>query len=117
MTVTAPRPILTADQMRSAEAGHDVDLLMERAGAALAEAAWQYAGPIETLILCGPGNNGGDGRVAARHLEARGMTVRIATLETLTDAEPAPMLIDCLFGTGLNRGLEESCFKKTNIAH
>ena len=100
------RPILTAEQMRAAEAGHDVNLLMERAGAALAEAAWQYAGPIETLILCGPGNNGGDGRVAARHLEARGMTVRIATLETLADAIPAPMVIDCLFGTGLNRGLE-----------
>lgn len=100
------RPILTAEQMRAAEAGHDVNLLMERAGAALAEAAWQYAGPIETLILCGPGNNGGDGRVAARDLEARGMTVRIATLETLADAIPAPMVIDCLFGTGLNRGLE-----------
>ena len=65
------RPILTAAQMRTAEQGHDVETLMERAGAALAEAAWQFAGPIETLILCGPGNNGGDGRVAARHLELR----------------------------------------------
>ena len=101
------RPILTAAGMRAAEAGHDVDTLMESAGAALADAAWLYAGPIETLILCGPGNNGGDGRVAARHLEARGMTVRIATLDTLADAKPAPMLIDCLFGTGLSRGLEE----------
>ncbi len=102
------RPILTAERMRAAEAGHDVTILMERAGAALAEAAWQYAGPIETLILCGPGNNGGDGRVAARHLEARGMNVRIATLDTLADAKPAPMVIDCLFGTGLNRGLEDT---------
>ena len=106
------RPILTAEKMRAAEAGHDVNQLMERAGAALAEAAWQFAGPIETLILCGPGNNGGDGRVAARHLEARGMTVRIATLETLADAEPAPMLIDCLFGTGLSRGLDDAVSKK-----
>ena len=106
------RPILTAEKMRAAEAGHDVNQLMERAGAALAEAAWQYAGPVETLILCGPGNNGGDGRVAARHLEARGMTVRIATLETLADAEPAPMLIDCLFGTGLSRGLDDAVSKK-----
>jgi hydroxyethylthiazole kinase-like uncharacterized protein yjeF len=100
------RPILTAAAMRAAEQGHDVTELMERAGAALAEAAWLYAGPVDTLILCGPGNNGGDGRVAARHLEARGMNVRIATLDTLADAEPAPMLIDCLFGTGLSRGLE-----------
>ena len=110
-----PRPILTAARMRAAEAGHDVDTLMERAGAALAEAAWLFAGPVETLILCGPGNNGGDGRVAARHLEARGMTVRIATLDTLADAEPAPMVIDCLFGTGLSRGLEEAVYTKLNV--
>ena len=109
-----PRPILTAAKMRAAEAGHDVDTLMERAGAALAEAAWLFAGPIETLILCGPGNNGGDGKVAARHLEARGMTVRIATLDTIADAEPAPMVIDCLFGTGLSRGLEEAVNNKLN---
>ena len=108
------RPILTAAKMRAAEAGHDIDMLMERAGAALAEAAWLFAGPIETLILCGPGNNGGDGKVAARHLEARGMKVRIATLETLTDAEPAPMVIDCLFGTGLSRGLEDAVSTKLN---
>ena len=107
-----PRPILTAAKMRAAEAGHDVDTLMERAGAALAEAAWLFAGPIETLILCGPGNNGGDGQVAARHLEARGMTVRIATIDTLATADPAPMVIDCLFGTGLSRGLQEVVFTK-----
>ena len=109
-----PRPILTAASMRAAEAGHDVDTLMERAGAALAEAAWLFAGPVETLILCGPGNNGGDGRVAARHLEQRGMTVRIATLDTLADAQSAPMVIDCLFGAGLSRGLEEPVYKKLN---
>ena len=106
------RPILITARMRAAEAGHDVNVLMERAGAALAEAAWQFAGPVETLILCGPGNNGGDGRVAARHLEARGMIVRIATLDTLADARPAPMLIDCLFGTGLSRGMEPTVSAK-----
>jgi len=106
------RQILTAEQMRAAEAGHDVSMLVERAGAALAEAAWQFAGPIETLIVCGPGNNGGDGRIAARHLEARGMTVRTATLDTLADAEPAPMVIDCLFGTGLTKPLEDAVSTK-----
>jgi len=37
--------------------------------------------------------------------------VRIATLDDLADVEPAPLLIDCLFGTGLNRGLDESVSK------
>ena len=71
------RPILTAEAMRAAEqaaidGGTTVEQLMERAGAALAEAAYRFAGPLPTLILCGPGNNGGDGYVAARHLAERG---------------------------------------------
>jgi hydroxyethylthiazole kinase-like uncharacterized protein yjeF len=126
------RPILTAAQMRSAEAaaiaaGTSEIRLMERAGAALAEAVRLYAGPRETLILCGPGNNGGDGYVAARHLEAAGYPVRVAALadptadaaiwargkwggpvEAFDSAAQAPIIIDCLFGTGLSRGLEAS---------
>ncbi|MEO7379672.1 MAG: NAD(P)H-hydrate dehydratase [Sphingomicrobium sp.] len=125
------RPILTAAAMRAAEqaaiaAGTPETGLMERAGAALAEAALAFAGPIDTLILCGPGNNGGDGYVAARHLAARGAEVRVAALadpstdvarwaagqwegviEPLSETtRPAPLLIDCLFGTGLKRGLD-----------
>ena len=125
------RPILTAEQMRAAEqaaieAGSSVEQLMEQAGAALAEAAFRIAGPMPALILCGPGNNGGDGYVAARHLAERGVPVRVAALaEPASDAaksartqwdgevEPfsgetpgAPLLIDALFGTGLKRGLE-----------
>ena len=73
------RPILTAEAMRAAEqaaidGGTSVEELMERAGAALAEAAYRFAGPMPALILCGPGNNGGDGYVAARHLAERGVT-------------------------------------------
>lgn len=125
------RPILTADAMRSAEqtavdSGASVEQLMERAGTALAEAVYRYAGPVPALVLCGPGNNGGDGYVAARHLAKHGIDVRIAALaepstsaakwasgewggvvETLSEStNPAPLLIDCLFGTGLKRGLE-----------
>ena len=125
------RPILTAEKMRAAEqaaieGGTSVEQLMERAGAALAEAVYRFAGPTSALFLCGPGNNGGDGYVAARHLAERGVPVRIAALaepkseaarwarsqwggevETLSQGTfPAPLLIDCLFGTGLKRGLE-----------
>lgn len=124
------RPILTAERMRGAEqaaidGGAGVETLMERAGAALAEAAYRFAGPMPTLLLCGPGNNGGDGYVAARHLAERGVKVRIAALgdptsdaarwarsqwsgeiENLSESTaPAPLAIDCLFGTGLKRGL------------
>ena len=111
------RPILTAAAMRAADhaaiaAGTSEAALVERAGAALAEAVRRFVGPRETLLLCGPGNNGADGRVAARHLTEAGYAVRIATLDDLADAEPAPLLIDCLFGTGLSRGLEESVFSK-----
>jgi hydroxyethylthiazole kinase-like uncharacterized protein yjeF len=125
------RPILTTQTMRAAEqkaidAGTSVEALMERAGAALAEAAYRFAGPMSALILCGPGNNGGDGYVAARHLADRGMKVRIAALsEPKSDAakwarsqwqgavEPLsdqtagePLIVDALFGTGLKYGLE-----------
>src|SRR5688500_2152541 len=76
------RPILTAAEMRAAEAaaiasGTSVETLMERAGAALAEAVLLYAGKRPALIICGPGNNGGDGYVAARHLRQRGVPVRV----------------------------------------
>ena len=126
------RPILTANAMRAAEqaaidAGTSVEQLMERAGAALAEAAYRFAGPMPALILCGPGNNGGDGYVAARHLAARGVEVRVAALsepataaaqwargewageveELSQDTQASPLLIDALFGTGLKRGLDD----------
>ena len=126
------RPVLTAQALRAAEqaaidSGTSVELLMERAGAGLAEAAYRFAGPIPALILCGPGNNGGDGYVAARHLVERGVKVRVAALsepksdaakralsqwagevETLSqDTKAAPLVIDALFGTGLTRGLDD----------
>ena len=109
------RPILTAAAMRAAEqAAIDIgnDSLVERAGAALAAAIRRFVGPRETLVLCGPGNNGADGRVAARHLVDAGYAVRIATLDDLDEVEPAPLLIECLFGTGLSRGLEEVVYKR-----
>jgi ADP-dependent NAD(P)H-hydrate dehydratase / NAD(P)H-hydrate epimerase len=112
------RFILTAAEMRAAEAaviaaGTSVEELMERAGQAAAEAIWRYAGPLPALVLCGPGNNGGDGRVIARELAARGVEVRVASLGDLAE-EPAPLLIDALFGTGLSRPLEAGVARRLN---
>jgi hydroxyethylthiazole kinase-like uncharacterized protein yjeF len=125
-------PILTAAEIRAAEdqamaAGVSVEALMERAGLGVAEAAWRFAGPVRTLVLCGPGNNGGDGYVAARHLAARGLDVTVAALGApkagaaaaaraawtgavvpVADARPATLLVDALFGTGLTRGLDDA---------
>ena len=129
------RPIMTADAMRVAEqaaidGGTPVETLMERAGGALAEAVLEYAGHRPVLVICGPGNNGGDGYVAARHLRERGVSVRLAVLgdpspdsaswargqwdgpvEDFDSAEPTAVLVDCLFGTGLARPLDEATSK------
>jgi ADP-dependent NAD(P)H-hydrate dehydratase / NAD(P)H-hydrate epimerase len=120
-------PVLTAAEMRAAEEFCNVSLsvLMERAGAALAEAVLRFGGGAETLILCGPGNNGGDGYVAARVLAGHGINVRvtasgppktalsqaaaarwIGAVEPLADVKPSPVLVDALFGTGIDRALD-----------
>ena len=131
------RPVLSAEAMRSAEQaavdrGTSVETLMESAGAALAEAAVRFAGSRPTLVLCGPGNNGGDGYVAARHLADRGIAVRVAALaEPRSDAakgarskfageverlsantRPAHLVIDCLFGTGLRKPLDDGVVER-----
>ncbi len=124
--------VLTAEEMRAAEAraieeGTPVETLMDRAGIAAAEAIGVYAGPIPALVLCGPGNNGGDGYVIARALRERGAEVKVAALAepttpaasaareawdgpvaSLDEAEPAPLLVDALFGTGLRRPFDQA---------
>ncbi|MEQ1688661.1 MAG: NAD(P)H-hydrate epimerase, partial [Sphingopyxis sp.] len=123
-------PILTAAEMRAAEMatcvdGVTLDELMERAGAALADLAWRVAAGRPIHIVCGPGNNGGDGYVAARMLAKRGGDVCVSALAPpkaesairacagwagptgALDAEgvAGAILVDCLFGTGLDRAL------------
>ncbi|NNM76258.1 NAD(P)H-hydrate dehydratase [Sphingomonas sp. ID1715] len=124
---------MRAAEERAIAAGTPVELLMERAGQGVAEAAWRFAGPVPTLVLCGPGNNGGDGYVAARYLQQRGVPVRVAALgepkagaaaaartawsgpvERIASAGPAPLLIDALFGTGLTRGLDPAIADRLN---
>jgi hydroxyethylthiazole kinase-like uncharacterized protein yjeF len=88
-------PLYTADEMRAAERGHDVDALMERAGRAVADAVLRrYPDARRVAAVCGKGANGGDGRIALRLLREAGLD----TSEEL--AEGADVVVDALFGTG-----------------
>jgi hydroxyethylthiazole kinase-like uncharacterized protein yjeF len=86
-------PLYTAAEMQAAEAGHDVDQLMERAGGALADEILARFPSARTFAgVFGGGANGGDGRIAAELLRAAGWEER-----SLGDAD---VVIDALFGTG-----------------
>src|SRR3954454_5005976 len=89
------RPLYTAEEMRAAEAGHDVEEMMERAGRAVADVVLaHYPDARRICAVCGKGANGGDGRIALGFLEAAGR-------ETSDELDPeAEVVIDALFGTG-----------------
>src|SRR6516162_5453714 len=111
-------------------AGTPGPVLMGHAGAAVARAAAELLPRHgRVAVFCGPGNNGGDGFVAARLLAAQGFAVEAALLGTVEqlhgDAalaakslpgkivgvdelglESADLVIDALFGAGLSRDLE-----------
>lgn len=133
--------LLTAAQMRAIEAaaiesGQVTGLeLMERAGQGVVEAIFEEwpafrATPQRAVVLCGPGNNGGDGFVVARLLNERGWEVRVLaaavenlppdagtnakrwlqvgsvaplTYEALKSMPASDLYIDAIFGTGLSR--------------
>ena len=123
--------ILTVAQMAKADAfavaqGIYSLTLMENAGRAVAGAITARFKPCAVTVLCGPGNNGGDGFVVARLLDEEGFTVRVAqdadhrgdagtmsekwkgAREALTPAalDDARLVVDALFGAGLSRPLE-----------
>ena len=129
MTATLA-PILTVAQMAAADAaavaaGTTTTILMERAGAAVVEAVRARFSPRPTVVLAGPGDNGGDGYVAARLLKACGWPVRVeatgpprtpaaAAAAALWNGETTPLterggrgdlIIDAVFGVGLNKPL------------
>jgi NAD(P)H-hydrate repair Nnr-like enzyme with NAD(P)H-hydrate epimerase domain len=73
MDPTFGEPLYTAEEMRAAEEGHDVEQLMERAGAAVAAAVLErYADADEIVVVAGGGANGGDARIAGRILAEGG---------------------------------------------
>lgn len=126
--------LLTPEEMGRAdalavEAGVPSETLMENAGTAIADAIVERLSEQRVLVLAGPGNNGGDGFVVARHLAARGWPVRVAVFgaksklkgdaakkakqwdgefetagpEAMGDAE---LIVDGLLGAGLDRDVE-----------
>ncbi len=123
--------LLTVDEMYRADAAAGVAgvELMENAGASIVAEIVERWGPRNTLVLCGPGNNGGDGFVIARLLDEAGWPVRVALVgdrEALTGAaaahaarwseptspvepsilEGAELIVDALFGAGLSRPVD-----------
>src|SRR5208282_2657918 len=125
--------LLTPAQMGRADAlspaqGVPSRTLMANAGLAVARAVRVRVGPCRTVVLCGPGNNGGDGYVCARLLAEQGWPVAVAALAAPRegadaawaaadwhgpmagfDAETvgrAELVIDAVFGAGLARDIE-----------
>jgi ADP-dependent NAD(P)H-hydrate dehydratase / NAD(P)H-hydrate epimerase len=127
-----PTELLTPAEMARADAaaraaGMPTETLMEAAGRAVARAIRARFRPCRTLVLAGPGNNGGDGYVAARYLEQAGWPVSVAALAPpspgtaaaaaaarwhgpmaafdAAEAARAGLVVDALFGAGLTRPL------------
>lgn len=117
-----------ADCLAQAE-GIAGETLMEAAGSAVAAELRRRFTPCRVAVLCGPGNNGGDGFVIARLLAAQGYAIRLALLgevdnlkgdaalmaarwsQTVEALEPAvlddaDLVVDALFGAGLARPLD-----------
>lgn len=129
-----PQALLTVAEMTEADrrtiaAGTPGPVLMEAAGAAVVEAIQRRWPPQTVLVLCGPGNNGGDGFVIARLLAAAGWPVRLALLGArdaikgdaavhaalwrgpvepiaATTLDGVSLVVDALFGAGLSRQIE-----------
>jgi NAD(P)H-hydrate epimerase len=91
--VATTEPLYTAEEMRAAEAGHDVDAMMRRAGEAVAkELMRRFPDARRFALHAGSGANGGDGRIAAELLQAQGRELV---------AGAADVVIDALLGTGM----------------
>jgi hydroxyethylthiazole kinase-like uncharacterized protein yjeF len=136
--------ILTVAEMSAADrdaiaAGTPGIVLMQRAGAAVTEAITARWSPRRTTVLCGPGNNGGDGFVVAKLLAAAGWDVTVA-LEGQRDAlkgdaalaaadwpgpvkrvtpaavRDAELVVDALFGAGLSKPLSALVAETLRVA-
>ncbi len=105
LTTTLPLHDLAATRRLEARALRRTPDLMARAGLAIAKlslALRRGTGPV--WVVCGPGNNGGDGLVAARHLAALGVPLHLSRHgEPLIPPDRPSLVVDALLGLGLNR--------------
>ncbi len=127
--VLLPPAVMARVDAAAIAAGTPGTVLMENAGRAVTRAVTARFAPAPVTVLCGPGNNGGDGFVVARRLRAAGWPVRLACMvprerlrgdaaraaarwqgpvEPLSPAvlEGAGLVVDALFGAGLARDIE-----------
>ena len=128
MVKTLTSKEIFALEKATVESGISIELLMERAGYAVYEEIIKNYNPCKILILCGPGNNGGDGFVVARLLKNNGWKVKVALDKSLdikslshaavsnrlkwkdqildlknVDLNQYDLIIDALFGIGLHK--------------
>ncbi|NNE72854.1 MAG: NAD(P)H-hydrate dehydratase [Acidimicrobiales bacterium] len=102
------QPVVTPTQMAAidAEATEPVQVLIERAGFAVAREALRMLGGAygrRIVVVAGPGNNGADGRVAARFLRRRGARLLEFDAGSIDRLPAADLVIDAAYGTGLGR--------------
>jgi ADP-dependent NAD(P)H-hydrate dehydratase / NAD(P)H-hydrate epimerase len=112
--IEAGTEILTPAQMYRADelSGVAENTLIDNAGRAVAEEITRRYGARKTVVLCGPGNNGKDGQVAAHYLKSWGWPVEISD-----DVSNAELIIDALYGAGLNRDFSKTLADKINNAN
>ena len=96
-------PVLTPEEMREvdAAASEPVEVLVERAGGAVARTALRMLGGAygrRVVVVAGKGNNGADGRAAAARLAWRG--VRVAMVAPGDELPPCDLVVDAAYGTG-----------------
>jgi NAD(P)H-hydrate epimerase len=108
------QPLLTAEETRRAEEGHQgsMEELMDRAGTAVAgHVLRQFPGRV--TVVCGKGNNGGDGKVCARVLREAGREVTI--VDGVGDLGEPDVIVDALLGIGLTDAPREDAARMIDL--
>jgi hydroxyethylthiazole kinase-like uncharacterized protein yjeF len=113
MKLATQKQVQNIDQLAQKKFGLSMSTLVEAAGLALSKkflslvAKLNVAKTDRIAIWCGPGNNGADGKIMAKHLQAKNYSVEIVE-GTDWNIQKFSVIIDALFGVGLNRQVDEN---------